>query len=296
MSLPEIDLGPTPTDEALEPFLSNRGDPGIARMMAELEWRADLQARDPNAFPVPFATEAFPQPGAYNRYLASPFWRRIRDEELRKAGHRCAACQSPTKTIHHRDYRPRVIAGKDRAALIALCTRCHERVHQEESWNDSERVLRELVERGSATEAVRGWRPCETFPPSSDATNAIARCGSRAFMNWPRCSPARSSSRRSSTRGCFAAIVRSTGSGFATRPARAIRPSSGPHFASSFRKASTGPFGPGLPMIARSGSSSTRPRRDNTGGIAMTWRDGKPCSRLGIGCPARCAPCRRIHT
>ena len=153
MTLPEIDLGPTPTESDLQPFLRDATDASAAAMLAKIEWRMDMQERDRNAFPVPFALEAFPKFGEYNRYLGSARWRRIRDEELQKAGHRCAACESHTNTIHHRDYRPCVISGKDRTALIALCTRCHERVHQETNWHDSERVLREMIVRDASTRA-----------------------------------------------------------------------------------------------------------------------------------------------
>ena len=159
MMLPEIDLGPTPTDEEVEPFLTEAAVPEVSRALAAIAWKMDLRERDPNAFLVPFSTDAFPALGfrTYNDYLASTLWRRIKSQELRKADGKCAACGKSTRTIHHRDYRPRVLSGEDRSALVALCQPCHDVVHyapghKERSWNESERILRELVERSSAAE------------------------------------------------------------------------------------------------------------------------------------------------
>lgn len=156
MTLPAIDPGPDPAEEELRPFLRDASDANVARMLAEIEWRVDLRRRDPDAFLVPFSTAAFPALGfrTYDAYRASQLWRRIKTHELRKAGGKCAGCGTSTRTIHHRDYRPRVLSGEDRSALIALCQPCHDHVHyasarKERSWNDSERVLRDLVKGGS---------------------------------------------------------------------------------------------------------------------------------------------------
>lgn len=154
MILSEIDIGPGPSDEDLAPYLKGSAD-DVSRLLAELEWRRDLRRRDPDAFLVAFSFEAFPALGFanYKEYLRSPLWRRIKIEELHKVQGQCAACGGATRTIHHRDYRPRVLRGDDRSALIALCTPCHDKIHNkgclrtnnEWSWNDGERLLRKLV-------------------------------------------------------------------------------------------------------------------------------------------------------
>jgi hypothetical protein len=154
VDLPEINKGPKPSNDDLAPYLKSDGATQLDRLRAELEWSASLRNRDPDAFLMPFATEAFPALGfqTYQDYLASPLWRRIKAEELLKAGRRCAACKSETGIVHHRDYRPRVLLGDDRSALVVLCEPCHTEVHRAETgadhcWNDREENLRRLIER-----------------------------------------------------------------------------------------------------------------------------------------------------
>ena len=156
MPLPPIDTGPIPTEQDLAPYLEG-GRPisdvrDVVETFARMDWEAALKERDPDAFLVPFSTSAFPALGfrSYQSYLASPLWRAIRNDELRKAGGLCAACGHRTRTVHHRDYRPRVLRGEDRAALIALCQRCHDKLHydgrrRERSWNEGERILDEMI-------------------------------------------------------------------------------------------------------------------------------------------------------
>lgn len=160
-----VDKGPEPSDADLAPFMR---DPPISdveevvRAFAEMDWRTAMRERDPDAFLVPFADMGFPAAGfkTYRKYLESALWRSIKRQELRKAGGRCAACSKTTDTIHHRDYRPRVLLGEDRTPLIALCARCHDRVHHMEggrrrnTWDECERVLREMVDARISAQAV----------------------------------------------------------------------------------------------------------------------------------------------
>ena len=154
MALSDINLGPSPSADDLKSFVeAGAGCRDAAQLLAEIQWQIELRKRDPDAFLVPFSTEAFPALGfrTYAEYLASPLWRRIKTQELRRAGGKCAACGNITRTIHHRDYRPRVLAGNDSAALVALCQPCHDHVHyapgkKERSWNEGERVLRKMIE------------------------------------------------------------------------------------------------------------------------------------------------------
>ena len=153
MTLPDLDPDPLPSEDDLKPFLGTKsGREDVARQLAGIRWRMETRERDPDTFLVPFSNDAFPTLGfrSYQQYLASPRWRLIKAQELRKAGGKCAACGEDTRTIHHRDYRPRVLRGEDRAALVALCQPCHNSVHyaakrQERSWNESERVLFQMI-------------------------------------------------------------------------------------------------------------------------------------------------------
>ncbi|WP_336966314.1 HNH endonuclease [Sphingobium aquiterrae] len=156
MTLFAIDPDPVPSEEDLSPYLARKFTvrPDKWRALAEMHWKLDFRERNPDAFVIPFAEDAFPAIGflSYKSYQASALWKSIRREELLKAGGRCAACSERPDTIHHRDYRPRVLRGEDRNALIALCKSCHTKVHRdgerrERSWDESEQVLREIVIR-----------------------------------------------------------------------------------------------------------------------------------------------------
>jgi 5-methylcytosine-specific restriction endonuclease McrA len=144
---------PEPSEADLEKYLEGPDSWPLAtrHRMASLQWRVDERKRDPNLFLVPFATE-IPD---YTSYLDSPLWRRIRRRVLREADGECAGCDRKATEVHHRDYRPRVLAGEDSAALVALCASCHTLVHSDgnrrrEIWQECERVLAGLVEKKTA--------------------------------------------------------------------------------------------------------------------------------------------------
>jgi len=61
-------------------------------------------------------------------YLTTPHWRTVRADALRRAGERCALCNSGvTLQVHHRDYTRR---GAERPAdVIVLCDDCRSRHH-----------------------------------------------------------------------------------------------------------------------------------------------------------------------
>jgi hypothetical protein len=119
----------------------------IRRQMAEIVWKFELRKKDPNAFLVPFASDV----PDYALYLKSPLWKAIRKKILNEAGHLCAACSGKATQVHHRDYRPRVLAGEDLSALVPLCKPCHARVHVDETgkkridWTASDRELTQMV-------------------------------------------------------------------------------------------------------------------------------------------------------
>lgn len=150
-SLPE---DPEPTEAELQEELASMSDwpEDTRRGMAHIRWRAWMAQQDPDAFRVHFATQV----PNYLLYQRSAEWEAIRSKVLDAANHRCACCSRKAKQVHHRDYRPRVLRGEDLTPLVAICGRCHKRVHNDEAgkkrgtWNECERVLAEMVAEDQA--------------------------------------------------------------------------------------------------------------------------------------------------
>lgn len=162
-----------PTPAELAPYIEQAereiADPGsraqMIRSWARLTWESDIRRRDPNAFVVAFAGWVLNLD--YNAYLRSPVWRAIRQRKLETADYKCeCGCGRRATLVHHRDYRPRVLAGEDLSPLVALCWQCHHvvefdnRRRKRDVWQDKERVLAELVAGAGCLGPGRdrGWR------------------------------------------------------------------------------------------------------------------------------------------
>jgi hypothetical protein len=155
MILAPIPPDPEPTESEIEEQLRSLpgGPETIRRRMAVLKWRDEKRKADPNAFHVRFVTNVKEFPGGgheYEVYQQSSLWKRIRRKVLKLADHRCACCPGKANEVHHRDYRPRVLAGDDLMPLVALCRDCHHRVHNDQrgkrtDWTACERALAEMV-------------------------------------------------------------------------------------------------------------------------------------------------------
>jgi hypothetical protein len=157
MPLSLLPPDPEPTPAELERFEAeelkragpnpNKTDRDLASGLAFMRWRNALLDRDRNTFLVPSALEV----DGYPAYLNSPLWRKIQRETLKAADHKCAGCSAKATQVHHRDYRPRVLSGEDRAPLVPLCAACHTNVDKEPSgkarddWPEKERILAEMV-------------------------------------------------------------------------------------------------------------------------------------------------------
>lgn len=156
--------------------------------MAELKWEGDIRQRDPNAFIMAFVTgwaarEVLRDWGydSYDEYLRSSQWQSIRGRKLAAAGYKCECCGRRAEEVHHRDYRPRVLAGEDLMPLVALCRTCHRKVEfddkgrKREVYQDKERVFAELMAgRGSlAPGRDRGWFDLEPRPNAAEINDAI---------------------------------------------------------------------------------------------------------------------------
>jgi hypothetical protein len=124
---------------------------------AKSAWKEVLLTRDPNAFLVPGVQNQ----NWYNDYLWSDKnWKRQKRRVVKGADGNCQCCGASATEVHHRDYRPRVLAGDDDSPLVAICRPCHDKVHNDgtrrRQWDESECVLQELV--SARDEHELAWR------------------------------------------------------------------------------------------------------------------------------------------
>jgi hypothetical protein len=162
MPLPALPPDPVPSEAELQAIIERRripvrpdatGRADITLALARITWKMERQAEDPNAFLVPFSTDpqAFGSKAAYDAYRKEPEWKAQRQRVFDRAGGMCVGCGAKATQVHHRDYRPRVIAGEDDVPLVALCRSCHQHLHErdaqgiEPSWQESEARLSALV-------------------------------------------------------------------------------------------------------------------------------------------------------
>lgn len=151
-----------PTDAELQPYLVQvQSCPErIRHNFAALLWRTDKMRQDPNLFHVAYSV---PWPGYKHYadlrgYLASREWKAIRRSILQAVNYHCCCCDERATQVHHRDYRPRVLAGEDPTALVALCEDHHDQievVRKKESWQQSEWLLAELVEQHESVTRIQ---------------------------------------------------------------------------------------------------------------------------------------------
>ena len=160
MVLKPISPDPKPTEAELQceryrlGLTNSRLDESLIRDMARFFWQCGKRQEEPDNFAVPFSTWVF-KDDEYAAYRKSGKWKEIRGRVLKKAHYECAGCYNRATEVHHRDYRPRVLAGEDDTSLVPLCKDCHHIIHnknvkQRASWNEEERVLAALVDRKSS--------------------------------------------------------------------------------------------------------------------------------------------------
>lgn len=125
MPLEPIPPDPEPRPDELEPFWIGecaQFPEDIRPRLARLCWIVERQRVDPNLFLVGFAPEG------YEAYRQTPTWAEIRRRVLTRAGDICECYNNRATQVHHRDYRPRVMAGEDLGALVAVCKGCHDKI------------------------------------------------------------------------------------------------------------------------------------------------------------------------
>jgi len=170
MPLPALPPDPVPSEAEIQAVIQRRGIPvrkdvtgrgDITFALARITWKMERQAEDPNAFLVPFSTDPQAFGGrSYEAYRNGPVWKAQRKRILDRAGGLCVGCGAKATQVHHRDYRPRVIAGEDDVPLVALCRSCHQHLHERDSrgldpsWQESEARLLELVALHEADQPV----------------------------------------------------------------------------------------------------------------------------------------------
>ena len=95
---------------------------------------------------------------AYNDYLKSNLWFRIRQLVLERDGKCCQVCDTPSKTVHHIDYTITIMSGEgDQHELIILCKSCHNFVEQSKNLLTKKNLLSELFAKKN-TSTLDEWQ------------------------------------------------------------------------------------------------------------------------------------------
>jgi 5-methylcytosine-specific restriction endonuclease McrA len=81
-----------------------------------------MRFRKASVVPEAFTREA------YQEYLASPIWRRIRQLALKRDWYRCRRCNATATEVHHLRY-PRKWGWEELDSLISCCRDCHQAIH-----------------------------------------------------------------------------------------------------------------------------------------------------------------------
>jgi hypothetical protein len=89
----------------------------------------------------------------WSEYMNSKKWEDLRREVLKRADYRCELCNAPYKAVHHIRY-PKKYRGDHIDNLLAVCERCHARLHgirDETIISDNGILYSEEVRTGSHT-------------------------------------------------------------------------------------------------------------------------------------------------
>lgn len=66
---------------------------------------------------------------AYNAYLNSPTWKRLRRQALTRDKFKCRGCGDPAAHVHHDRY-PNVYGQEKLSWLYSVCADCHTSIHE----------------------------------------------------------------------------------------------------------------------------------------------------------------------
>ena len=82
---------------------------------------------------------------SYEAYIKSNLWWTIRQLILERDGRCCQVCGTPSKIVHHIDYKIHIMSGQGHQhQLITLCKSCHNFVEQEKSLPEKKNLLSKL--------------------------------------------------------------------------------------------------------------------------------------------------------
>lgn len=73
------------------------------------------------------------KPNRYQKYLASPEWKAVRDQVMRRAGGQCEreGCTRRAKQVHHKTYEG--LGAETLRDIEALCGLCHTKEHPDKA-------------------------------------------------------------------------------------------------------------------------------------------------------------------
>ena len=74
-------------------------------------------------------------PKAYKKYIASPAWRRKRDQVIARDKGKCVWCGAEGKQVHHKTYDN--IGRESLSDLVLLCNKCHNTAHPNRVSSDN---------------------------------------------------------------------------------------------------------------------------------------------------------------
>lgn len=83
---------------------------------------------------------------SYDEYLRSMLYQGIARRIKKRDAYRCCLCSGTAVDVHHHHYGYDALAGRDDAALVSICRRCH--IHIEHrgskrlSWYDTRKRFR----------------------------------------------------------------------------------------------------------------------------------------------------------
>lgn len=66
-------------------------------------------------------------------YRKTKLWKQIKGRIFLRDGNKCRRCSGNAEVVHHINYNPDVMLGRDDSKLVALCSGCHEIIHVDQS-------------------------------------------------------------------------------------------------------------------------------------------------------------------
>lgn len=126
----------------------------------------------------------------YAKYLHSSRWKQIRGRVMVRDQWCCARCDGEATEVHHRNYAPAVMEGRDDSQLACLCDGCHEVVEfrpdgSRNSGTEKEARLLEKDTRHDFPEPkIDLRRTCQKLPQDWKRMNHWQKEGWQERKEW----------------------------------------------------------------------------------------------------------------